>query len=122
MGFGLIVGTPEIMNGRSGVVATDADDPLNYVIAFYGSDFNVYDGKSFVATRFCDFPDQEIAKVAVACYQEAITERKPIAHRLEARFDDVTVRYDRIILPTINQSGKVDRLITLSQELDRSAA
>jgi hypothetical protein len=122
MGFGLIVGTPEIMNGRSGVVATDADDPLNYVIAFYGSDFNVYDGKSFVATRFRDFPDQEIAQAVVGCYREAITERKPIAHRLEAKFDDTVVSYDRVILPTINQSGKVDRLITLSQELERSDA
>jgi hypothetical protein len=120
MGFGLIVGTPEIMNGRSGVVATDMDDPLNYVIAFYGSDFNVYDNKSFVATRFRDLPDQEIAQVLVGCYREAITARRPIAHRIEADFDGTRVSYDRLILPTVNQQGKIDRLVTLSQELERS--
>jgi hypothetical protein len=108
------------MNGRSGVVATDMDDPLNYVIAFYGSDFNVYDNKSFVATRFRDLPDQEIAQVLVGCYREAITARRPIAHRIEADFDGTRVSYDRLILPTVNQQGKIDRLVTLSQELERS--
>jgi hypothetical protein len=120
LGFGTLVGTPEIMNGRSGVVATDADDPLNYVIAFYGGDFDVYDGKSLVAQRFKDLPDQDIAQAAARCYVEAITERKPIAHRLEGIFDGVTVAYDRVILPTVNLGGRIDRLITVSQEISRS--
>lgn len=120
LGFGLLVGTPEIMNGRSGVVATDADDPINFVIAFYGGEFDVYDGKSLVARRFRDLPDRDVAEAAVRCYVEAIEARQPIAHHLEGNFDGLVVTYNRVILPTVNSEGKVDRLITLSQEVSRS--
>ncbi|HZD26137.1 MAG TPA: hypothetical protein VE631_07740, partial [Alphaproteobacteria bacterium] len=121
LGFGLLVGTPEVMNGRSGVVACDTDDPLNFVIAYYGNDFKVYDGKSLVATRFCDLPDRDVAEVAVGCYMEAIKERKPIAHRMHATFGGVAVSYDRLILPTVNGENQIDRLVTVSRELTRSS-
>ena len=54
LGFGPLVGTPEILNGRSLMLATGADDPMNYVFAFFGGDFNVYDDRNFVARRLRD--------------------------------------------------------------------
>ena len=56
LGFGPLVGAPEILNGRSSVVATDADDPINYVFAFFGDDFAVYDDRNFVARRLAEIP------------------------------------------------------------------
>ena len=119
LGFGVLIGSPEIMNGRSAVVATDVDDPLNFVVAFYGGEFNVYENKSLVARRFRDFPDRGPAEAMVRCYLEAISERQPTAHRIAGSFGGVDLTYDRLILPTINKDGVVDRLVTLSEEVSR---
>ncbi len=119
LGFGPLVGAPEILNGRSSVVATDADDPLNYVFAFYGDDFNVYDDRSFVARRLREIPEQDVVKVIAACFSEAITAREPLAHRISGSFNSIDLIYDRIIFPTANKSGNVDRLVTLSAEISR---
>ncbi|MDP6342341.1 MAG: hypothetical protein QF491_02325 [Alphaproteobacteria bacterium] len=120
MGFGPLVGAPEILNGRSAVIATDTDDPQNYVIAFFGDEFNVYGDKNFVARRLCELPDPDLVEVIIKCYAEAIAAREPIAHRISASFDGTTITYDRLILPTINKAGKIDRLVTLSTEVSRA--
>ena len=120
LGFGPLVGAPEILNGRSSVVATDADDPLNYVFAFYGDDFNVYDDRNFVARRLREMPEQDLLKVIVTCFGEAITAREPLAHRISGKIDAVELTYDRVIFPTVNKSGGVDRLVTLSAEISRN--
>ena len=120
LGFGPLVGAPEILNGRSSVVATDADDPMNYVFAFFGDDFNVYDDRNFVARRLAEIPDQDIMKVIINCFGEAIEARAPLAHRITGNFDGIEVTYDRIIFPTINKASAVDRLVTLSAEIERS--
>ncbi len=119
LGFGPLVGAPEILNGRSSVVATDADDPLNYVFAFYGDDFNVYDDRSFVARRLREIPEQDVVTVIASCFSEAITAREPLAHRISGVFNSIDITYDRIIFPTVNKSGGVDRLVTLSAEISR---
>ncbi len=119
LGFGPLVGAPEILNGRSSVVATDADDPMNYVFAFFGGDFNVYDDRNFVARHLRDLPDEDITAAIISCYGEAIEARAPLAHRIEGVFDGIDLVYDRIILPTINKAGKIDRLVTLSTEICR---
>ena len=113
-GFGPLVGAPEILNGRSSVIATDADDPLNYVFAFFGDDFNVYDDRNFVARRMDDIPDKDIMAVIINCFGEAIEARGPLAHRITGNFDGIEITYDRIIFPTVNKAGRVDRLVTLS--------
>ncbi len=120
LGFGPLVGAPEILNGRSSVLATDADDPMNYVFAFFGGDFNVYDDRNFVARRLRDIFDQDMMKVFITCFAEAIAARTPMAHRISGTFDGVDVTYDRIIFPTINKASSVDRLITLSTEISRT--
>lgn len=119
LGFGKLIGSPEVMNGRSAVIATDVDDPLNYVIAYYGGEFNVYENRNLVARRFCDFPDRESAEAMVRCHREAVEAREPLAHRIVAPFGGVDVHYDRLILPTVNKDNRIDRLITLSEELSR---
>jgi hypothetical protein len=120
LGFGPLVGAPEILNGRSSVVATDAEDPLNYVFAFYGDAFHVYDDRNFVARRLRELPDQDVVKVIIACFGEAIEAREPIAHRIAGSFDDTNITYDRIIFPTVNRSNTIDRLVTLSTEVSRA--
>ena len=86
LGFGPLVGAPEILNGRSSVIATDADDPVNYVFAFFGDDFNVYDDRNFVARRMYDIPDKDIMQIIVTCFSEAIEARGPLAHRISGCF------------------------------------
>ncbi|MDA1101667.1 MAG: hypothetical protein O2967_22125 [Proteobacteria bacterium] len=119
LGFGPLVGAPEILNGRSSVVAADADDPMNYVFAFFGGDFNVYDDRNFVARYLHDIPDKDVMATIITCYAEAIEARAPLAHRIDGIFDGINLTYDRIIFPTINKAGKVDRLVTLSTEIRR---
>jgi hypothetical protein len=120
LGFGPLVGAPEILNGRSSVIATDADDPLKFIFAFFGGEFNVYDDQSFVARRMRDVPDRDVMRVLITCFGEAMQARGPLAHRISGTFDGVEVLYDRIIFPTVNKADKVDRLITLSDEISRS--
>ncbi|MBT3534896.1 MAG: hypothetical protein HN478_13515 [Rhodospirillaceae bacterium] len=120
LGFGPLVSAPEILNGRSSVIATDADDPGNYVISFYGGDFNVYDDQNFVARRLRELPDKDAVEAVIACYGEAIEAREPLAHHIIGTFGGINVAYDRIIFPTINKANKVDRLVTLSYEISRS--
>jgi len=119
LGFGPLVGAPEILNGRSAVLAADVDDPMNYVFAFFGGDFNVYEDRNFVARRLHDIPDKDMTDAFITCFSEAILARKPLAHRIAGTFGGVDVTYDRIIFPTVNKAGKVDRLITLSTEINR---
>ena len=119
LGFGPLVGAPEILNGRSSVIATDADDPLNYVFAFFGGEFDVYDDQNFVARRMRDVPDRDVMNVIITCYGEAMAARGPLAHRISGTFDGVEITYDRIIFPTVNKANKIDRLITLSAEISR---
>lgn len=116
LGFGLLIATPEIMNGHSLVIDTSTDRPIDFVIAFYGSDLEFYEGRSLVAHRFRDLPDQDVAEAAVAAYDEAISERQPIAHRVRAGFGHQTFEYDQLILPTKNEFGKIDRLVTVIEE------
>lgn len=120
LGFGPLVGAPEILNGRSSVVAADADDPMNFVFAFFGDDFGVYDDRNFVARRLHEIPDKDIISAIITCFTEAIEARAPLAHRIEGAFGGVDITYDRIIFPTVNKIGKVDRLVTLSTELNRN--
>lgn len=120
LGFGPLVGAPEILNDRSSVLATDVDDPMDYVFAFYGGGFNIYDDRNFVARRLRDIPDQEMIEIFITCFAEAIAARAPLAHRICGTFDGVDIIYDRIIFPTINKANIVDRLITLSTEISRS--
>lgn len=120
LGFGPLVGAPEILNGRSAVIAADADDAINYVFAFFGGDFNVYDDRNFVARRLFDIPDKDIMEAFINCFGEAIQARAPLAHRISGTFDGVAITYDRIIFPTINKVSAVDRLITLSTEISRT--
>jgi len=117
LGFGPLVGAPEILNGRSSVIATDADDPLNYVFAFFGGEFDVYDDQNFVARRMRDVPDRDVMNVIITCYGEAMAARGPLAHHISGTFDGVEITYDRIIFPTVNKADKIDRLITLSVEI-----
>ncbi len=119
LGFGPLVGAPEILNGRSSVIATDADDPLNYVFAFFGGEFDVYDDQNFVARRMRDVPDRDVMNVIITCYGEAMAARGPLAHRISGTFDGVEITYDRIIFLTVNKADKIDRLITLSAETSR---
>ena len=121
LGFGPLVSAPEILNGRSAVLAADVDDPKNYVFAFYGGDFDVYDDRTFVARRLHDLPETDMMDTFITCFAEAISARAPLAHRITGTFSGIEVTYDRIIFPTINKAGNVDRLITLSTELNRQA-
>lgn len=120
LGFGPLVGAPEILNGRSSVVATDADDPMNYVFAFFGGDFHVYDDRNFVARRMHEIPDKDVTQVIITCFSEAIAAREPLAHHIVGSFDGVEISYDRIIFPTVNKADNIDRLVTLSAEIERS--
>jgi hypothetical protein len=120
LGFGPLVGAPEILNGRSSVVATDADDPMNYVFAFFGGDFNVYDNSNFVARRMHELPDKDVVQVIVTCFQEAMAAREPLAHRIIGNFGGIDLSYNRIIFPTVNKLDKIDRLVTLSAEIERA--
>ena len=79
LGFGPFVGAPEILNGRSSVIATDADDPLNYVFAFFGGEFDVYDDQNFVARRMRDVPDRDVMNIIITCYGEAMAARGSLA-------------------------------------------
>ena len=119
LGFGPLVSAPEILNGRSAVLAADVDDPRNYVFAFFGGDFNVYDDRNFVARRLHDIPDKEMMDTFITCFGEAISAREPLAHRIVGNFAGIEVTYDRIIFPTVNKAGNVDRLVTLSTEIKR---
>jgi|TARA_B110000196_G_scaffold250329_1_gene219591 hypothetical protein len=99
LGFGPLVGTPEILNGRSLMLATGADDPMNYVFAFFGGDFNVYDDRNFVARRLRDTPDQDMMKVFITCFAEAITARVlmdiviEISQLFDTRYFDFTAKH-----------------------------
>ncbi len=119
LGFGPLVGAPQILNGRSAVLAVDAEDPMNYVFAFFGGDFNVYDDRNFVARRLHEVPDKDVTCALITCFREAISAREPLAHRIAGTFDGIDVTYDRIIFPTVNKADNVDRLITLSIEINR---
>lgn len=118
-GFGPLLAKPELMNERSAVIVCEGDDPMNYLFAYYGGGFGLYKDKSFVAQRFSDIPDREGALMLASAYEEAIRQRRPLAHRIHGSFGGETVVYDRLILPTMGENGQVDRLITLSVELER---
>ena len=119
LGFGPLVGAPEILNGRSTVITTDADDPRNFVISYYGGDFNVYDQQNFVARRIRDIPEKDVVDVIVECFSEALKAQGPLVHRIDGEFDGQNIVYDRIIFPIINRNDVVDRLLTFSHEISR---
>jgi hypothetical protein len=121
-GFGPLLGKPEIVNDRTSVIVCDGADPLGYLIAYWGGGFGVHKDKSFVARRVCDLLGEEEARAVTAAYREVICERRPRAHRVTARYGDQFITYDRIVLPTTGDDGEVDRLITLSVELERRPA
>jgi hypothetical protein len=118
-GFGPLLAKPELMNDRSSVIVCEGDDPLDYLFAYYGGGFGLYRDKNFVAQRLRDIPDQDALEAVVAAYRGVIESRQPAAHRVQASFGGVAVTYDRLILPTVGEDGQVDRLITLSVELER---
>ncbi len=118
-GFAPLLAKPDLMNERSTVIVCEADDPLDYLIAYYGGGFGLYKDKSFVAQRMRDIPDRQAVLEMIAGYKDAIAERRPVAHRVSGNFGGVGVTYDRLVLPTVGEDGKVDRLITLSVELER---
>lgn len=118
-GFGPLLAKPELMNERSAVIVCEGEDPMGYLFAYYGGGFGLYKDKSFVAQRFSDIPDREGARMLATAYAEAIRRRQPMAHRIQGSFGGETVVYDRLILPTVGADGRVDRLITLSVELER---
>ncbi len=118
-GFAPLLAKPELMNERSTVIVCEADDPLDYLIAYYGGGFGLYRDKCFVAQRMRDIPDREAVLEMIAGYEDVVRERRPLAHRVTGRFGGVDVVYDRLVLPTVNENGEVDRLITVSAELDR---
>lgn len=118
-GFGPLLAKPELMNERSAVIVCEAEDPLEYLIAYYGGGFGLYRDKSFVAQRMRDIPDREAVLQMVDGYKDAIRDRRPLAHRVSGRFGGVDVTYDRLVLPTVGEGGQVDRLITLSAERER---
>lgn len=116
-GFAPLLAKSDLMNERSTVIVCEADDPLDYLIAYYGGGFGLYNDKSFVAQRMRDIPDREAVLEMIAGYQDVIRERRPLAHRVTGRFGGIDVVYDRLVLPTVNEDGEVDRLITISVEL-----
>ena len=116
-GFGMLVGAPEVMNGHSAVIATDVGEPLDFLFAYYGSDLNAYKGQSLVAKRFRTLPDKDVATAAAECSAAALTARQPIAHRVAGIIEGQVRRYDRLILPTVNARGQIDRLILVIHEL-----
>ena len=118
-GFGPLLAKPELMNERSTVIVCEAEDPLDYLIAYYGGGFGLYKDKSFVARRMRDIPDRNATLEMIAGYKDAIARRCPLAHRVSANFGGVSVVYDRLVLPTVSTDGTVDRLLTLSVELER---
>lgn len=118
-GFGPLLAKPELMNERSAVIVCEGDDPMDYLIAYYGGGFGLYKDKSFVAQRMRDIPDPDAILHMVAAYKDAIRDRRPLYHRISGPFGGVDVTYDRLILPTVGETGGVDRLITLSAELER---
>jgi|GEM_PF-1169047 len=116
-GFGTLVGTPEVMNGHSAVIATDVGEPLDFLFAYYGSELDAYQGQSLVAQRFRNLPDRDVATAAAECSAAALTARQPIAHRVAGTIEGQLRRYDRLILPTVNAKGQIDRLILVIHEL-----
>lgn len=120
-GFGPLLAKPELMNDRSSVIVCEGEDPLDYLFAYYGGGFGLYKDKNFVAQRLRDIPDRDAAEAVIAAYRGVIESRRPAAHRVQASFGGVALTYERLILPTIGEDGQVDRLITLSVELERQA-
>lgn len=118
-GFGPLLAKPELMNDRSSVIVVEGDDPLDYLFAYYGGGFGLYKDKNFVAQRLRDIPDRDALEAVIAAYRGVIESRRPAAHRVQASFGGVAVTYERLILPTVGEDGEVDRLITLSVELER---
>ncbi len=119
LGFRPLVATPEILNGRSSVITADEDNPLSYVFAYYGGDFNVYEDRNFAAQRLQDIPDWDVVRVIITCLGEAIEARAPLAHRISGNFGGVEITYDRIIFPNVNKANVIDRFVTLSEEVSR---
>lgn len=118
-GFGPLLAKPELMNDRSAVIVCESDDPLEYLIAYYGGGFGLYKDVSLVARRMRDLPDRDAVLHMVAAYKDVIRARRPLAHRVFGKFGGIAVTYDRLVLPTVGDNGEVDRLITLSAELER---
>jgi hypothetical protein len=118
-GLAPLLGSTELVNERSTIIVCEADDPLDYLIAYYGGGFGLYEDRSFVGQRMRDVPDRETVLQMIAGYQDVIRARRPLAQRIAGRFGAIDVVYDRLILPAVNGNGEVDRLITVSAELER---
>ncbi|MDP6927638.1 MAG: hypothetical protein QGG84_11185 [Rhodospirillales bacterium] len=106
----------QIISHRATIVhVTESDDPLEWIIQAFTSDFNSLANHSFVGQRFGDIPDDGYTGLIAPSLLATRVRGIPLAHFVDGMLDDQSVVYEKLTLP-LYQDGVVEKLVTVSRE------
>lgn len=106
----------QIISHRATIVhVTASEDPLDWIIQAFTSDFNSLANHSFVGQRFGDIPDTGYTALIAPSLRATRVLGEPMAHFVDGMLDDQRVVYGKLTLPLF-QDGAVEKLVTVSRE------
>jgi len=107
----------QIISHRATIVhVTASDDPLDWIIQAFTSDFDSLANHSFVGRRFGDIPDDGYTALIAPSLRATRDLGEPMAHAVDGLLDDRPVVYEKLTFPLF-QDGLVEKLITVSREI-----
>ena len=112
-GFAPLV--PFISHRATIVHVANSDDPLEWIIQAFTSDFDALANHSYVGERFGDIPDAEYTAVIAPSLLAARDRGIPLAHAVDGHLDRRRVVYEKLTYP-LHQNGLVEKLITVSRK------
>ncbi|MDP6876696.1 MAG: hypothetical protein QF521_24535, partial [Alphaproteobacteria bacterium] len=89
-----------IISHRATIIhITDSDDPLDWIIQSFTSDFNSLANHSFVGQRFGDIPDANYTGLIAPSLRATRELGEPMAHFVDGVLNDQRVVYEELTLP-----------------------
>jgi hypothetical protein len=116
----LMIGTPLFEERAAAIHALPGRQPLDWTFGYHGGDFGIYRNRWMLGQTLGDLPDRDAMKVTLAGQIAAMEDGQPRLDRIWGQFDGHSMVYDRLALPVRAANGRLQHLVTISDELARA--
>lgn len=115
----LIMDDERLLTPRTSVLVVNGDHPLDFIFLWYPRTLDIYGNEDFILRPLRDSARDNILIAAAETMGDVIEQRRPLLHQLRGTCDGMLLAYHRLLLPCVDNSGDVVRIVTISEDLFR---
>lgn len=95
-------------------ILVEGKDVRNYIMAYFGPGFGIFDGVNLTGRAVGDFPDPSYIDAIEPAWTDVVESGEIAYHRVRTYLDNKRIDYLRLIMPCTEKDGRVTAFVTTS--------